>query len=449
MQNTGMMHNQSLYRVIELTHIPAGSWLLHGATVPRDATVAAALRKAGAILLGKTNMSQWANWRIDGGCNGWSSHGGQVVAAYLDRQDPLGSSSGSGVAADMCFAAATLGTETDGSIICPAACSNTVGLKPTVGLTSRSLVIPICERQDSVGPMAGSIRDAVMVLQAIAGRDDRDKYTLEAPSPLPDYLGCCKEGSLRGARIGVPWKLINKAVEEDKTASSQNELAVFNDALDVLREHGADIIEANFEVTAEERWEAERIIMHADFPVNLAAYLKELESNPHDIHTLAQVREKTHADNREDYPEHGTSVWDFALDELGFDNTDEEKFGEALRKYKQLGEEKGLPAILAEHNLDAVVLPTMSAPGWAAVIGGPAITVPMGCHPPSSPIKVSDWGLVELGPGIPIGLSFLGPRWSEPTLIGLAYDFEQKTKWRDQVLEGRPDRTSKRQQPSS
>lgn len=403
----------------------------------RDATVAAALRKAGAILLGKTNMSQWANWRIESGCNGWSAHGGQVVGAYLDRQDPLGSSSGSGVAADMCFAAATLGTETDGSIICPAACSNIVGLKPTVGLTSRSLVIPISERQDSVGPMAESVRDAATILQAIAGRDEHDQHTLDAPLPLPDYVSCCKEGSLRGARIGVPWKIVTTAIEDDETAAGKQELVVFNAALDVLRKEGATIIEANFDMSADERWEAERIVMHADFPVNLAAYLEELVSNPHDIHTLAQVREKTRADSREDYPGHPTSVWDFALDELGFDNTDSKRFGEALRKYKELGENKGLPAALARHNLDAMVLPTSMAPGWAAVIGGPAITVPMGCHPSSSPIHMSKWGLTELGPGLPIGLSFLGPRWSEPKLIGLAYDFEQKTNWRAQVLKTR------------
>ncbi len=181
----------------------AGSWSLVGAKVPRDSTIAAKLRKAGAIILGKTNLSQWANYRSDNTSNGWSAYGGQTYAAYYPGQDPSGSSSGSGVSSSIGLALAALGTETSGSILSPSDVNNLVGIKPTVGLTSRYLVIPISQHQDTIGPMARSVKDAAYVLQAIAGPDEHDNYTSAIPGPLPDYVAACDYSAFSGARIGV------------------------------------------------------------------------------------------------------------------------------------------------------------------------------------------------------------------------------------------------------
>jgi amidase len=185
----------------------AGSYVFAGAKVPRDSTMAAKLRQAGAVILGKTNLSQWANFRSDNSSNGWSAIGGQVIAAYFPDQDPSGSSSGSGVSSSLALAHFCLGSETDGSIISPSDASNLVGIKPSVGLTSRSLVIPISEHQDTVGPMARTVKDAAYLLNAIAGFDETDNYTSAIPYPdyvLPDYVAACNFSALSGVRLGVP-----------------------------------------------------------------------------------------------------------------------------------------------------------------------------------------------------------------------------------------------------
>lgn len=186
----------------------AGSFALLGAKVPRDSTVAAKLRKAGAIILGKTNLSQWANFRSDNTSNGWSAYGGQTFGVYYPQQDPSGSSSGSGVSSAIGLALATLGTETDGSVVSPGEKSALAAIKPTVGLTSRHLVIPLSEHQDTVGTMARTVKDAAYLLQAIAGRDPLDNYTSAAPATLPDYVAACKFDSLRGVRLGVPRNVV-------------------------------------------------------------------------------------------------------------------------------------------------------------------------------------------------------------------------------------------------
>lgn len=187
----------------------AGSYALLGAQVPRDSTMADKLRKAGAVILGKANLSQWANFRSTNSSNGWSAHGGQTYAAYYPDQDPSGSSSGSGVASALGLALASLGTETDGSIVSPSDANNLVGIKPTVGLTSRFLVIPISQHQDTVGPMARTVKDAAYLLAAIAGKDTNDNYTSAIPyDPLPDYVAACNFSALAGKRLGVPRNVI-------------------------------------------------------------------------------------------------------------------------------------------------------------------------------------------------------------------------------------------------
>ncbi|KAL7942794.1 amidase signature enzyme [Trichoderma barbatum] len=407
----------------------AGSQLLIGATVPRDAFVAQKLREAGAVILGKTNMSQWANYRArDFSINGWSSHGGQTVAAYHTKQNPSGSSSGSGVAADLGLSWAALGTETDGSILCPAQRSGIVGIKPTVGLTSRALVIPISEHQDTVGPMARTVKDAAYLLQAIVGVDPHDKYTAEIPR-IPDYVAACKD-TLAGTRIGVPWEAIEQGLE--KYAHLASEIQVFKEALALLEAAGAVIVEASYTSTIKDVRDAEKLIMRADFFANVATYLSQLTSNPHNIHTLADIREQTQKHPLETYPQRDTGIWDDILFEQKWDNTDPQ-FQPVYERLQELGGPGGLSGVLDRHNLVAVVMPTSMAAVWAAVIGAPAVTVPMGHHSETEPVH-EDGGLVETGPGVPFGLSFLGNKWSEETLIGLAFGYEERTKVRDRQV---------------
>lgn len=402
----------------------AGSLLLVGAKVPRDSFTVQKLRAAGAIILGKTNMSEWANYRSRKVSNGWSADAGQCLGAYHDNQDPIGSSSGSGVAADLGLAFATLGTETDASIIAPAQRNGVVGIKPTVGLTSRDLVIPICEHQDSVGPMARTVKDAAVVLQSIVGKDPKDKYTLEIPD-IPDYVAACDADSLQGARIGVPYKLIADA-EAHKLLVECEE---FNKSLEMLKGSGATLIECELTANKGEMREAEFQVYNADLIPNMAAYLSQLTHNPSNIHSLADIRDMTQKHEKEAYPERNTAFWDEALDEQGWDNSDS-RFDEVYKRLQEMGGTQGLLGALQRDTLDAVVMPSTMAPKWAAIVGAPIITVPLGHYPPDAEV-VLEGGLVDKGPGIPFGISFLGGKWDEARLIGLAYAFEQKSRVRE------------------
>lgn len=406
----------------------AGSYALLGAKVPRDATVAAKLRTSGAIILGKTNLSQWANFRSSNSSNGWSAHGGQTYGAYYPKQDPSGSSSGSGVSGSLGLAAATLGSETDGSIISPSQMNNLVGIKPTVGLTSRALVIPISERQDTVGPMARTVKDAAHVLQAIAGPDSADNYTSAQPfnGTLPDYVAACQLGALQGKRIGVPRNYID--------GTSTAVLDAFEAALDTLKEAGATIVD-NTNYTAYEAWlqsNAEGIVLDSDFVANLASYLAQLTFNPTGVKTLADVRNFTQSFGPEEYPSRDTATWDEAL-ALNFSNTDAEAW--AAYQYDQyLGGAGGILGALANYSLDAVVTPSDVSPGISAIIGAPIVTVPLGAYPANTTVQNNGRGnLVATAPGIPFGISFSGAKWSEESLIGFAYAFEQRSLVREKV----------------
>lgn len=407
----------------------AGSHLLIGATVPRDAFVVQKLRDAGAIILGKANMSQWANFRArDFNINGWSANGGQTHAAYHPNQDASGSSSGSGVAADLGLAWAALGTETDGSIICPAQRSSVVGVKPTVGLTSRDLVIPVSEHQDTVGPMARTVKDAAYLLQVVAGEDDRDKYTAGIPR-IPDYVAACRD-TLKGARIGIPWKAIQEGLEKNPHYAS--EVEGFKQTLPILEAAGAVLVEADYASATKDIRDLEMPLMGADFRVNLASYLSQLVTNPNNVHTLEDVRGQTQKHPLESFPERDTGIWDNILDKQKWDNTSPE-FKEKYDRLQQLGGPGGLPALLDQHNLVAVAMPSIMAPMWAAVVGCPGITVPMGHLKETEPVHEAN-GLVETGPGVPYGMSFLGRRWAEEDLLGLAYGFEQRTRVREREV---------------
>ncbi|RDW65275.1 hypothetical protein BP5796_09967 [Coleophoma crateriformis] len=402
----------------------AGSWALLGAKVPRDATVAQKLRDAGAILLGKTNLSQWAHFRSLNTTNGWSALGGQVYSPYFPYADPLGSSSGSAVASALGLALGCLGTETDGSIVSPSSYNNLVGIKPTVGLTSRHLVIPVSEHQDTVGPLARTVKDAAYILQAIAGVDPLDNCTSAIPDGvIPNYITACKLSALSGSRLGIPRDVISLLL--DNTTGSIIE--AFEYALDSLRAAGATIVDdANFTEAAEfENSTLSTEIIYADFVVNLQSHLESLTYNPKNITSLTDLRKFTQSCPLENYPMRDTGLWDQALQQ-NWNNTHPHPWP-AYQKNLYHGGEGGLLGAIDRHNLDAVILPAKFASGWAAAVGAVIVTVPLGSYPAGTPIVQNSWGLIESALNIPFGISFLGAKFTEAKLIGLTYAFEQRT----------------------
>ncbi|KAF2649879.1 amidase signature enzyme [Lophiostoma macrostomum CBS 122681] len=414
----------------DLMNNTAGSYSLLGAKVPRDSTVAAKLRKAGVVILGKTNLSQWANFRSSNSSNGWSAYGGQVYGAYYPHQDPSGSSSGSGVASSLGLALAALGTETDGSIVSPSEINNLVGIKPTVGLTSRALVIPISEHQDTVGPMARTVKDAAYILQAIAGKDKYDNYTSASPfnDTLPNYVAACKLDALAGKRIGVPRNSFGSRFTSGPVYDA------FEAALGVLEEAGATVIDnTNYTAFAQSlNSSAESVVLGADFVANLASYLSQLTYNPTGVKTLEDVRNFTQSFPLEDYPDRDTAVWDQAL-ALNFTN-DSPEFWAYYQEDLYLGGIGGLLGALANYSLDAVVVPTEFSSSISAIIGGPIVTVPLGAYPANTTVvKDSRGDLNAIAPNIPFGIAFAGTHWSEADLIGFAYAFEQRTLVREKV----------------
>ncbi|KAH8901079.1 amidase signature enzyme [Thozetella sp. PMI_491] len=430
----------------------AGSYALVGAKVPRDSPTVAKLRAGGAVLLGKTNLSQWAAYRASNSTWGWSSVGGQTYGPYYTNQDPYGSSSGSGVASGIGLAFASLGTETHGSIVMPSNRGNVVGIKPTVGLTSRDLVVPISLHQDTVGPIAHNVRDAATILSVIAGTDEHDNYTSAIPNEgvLPDYIRAATRcPNLRGVRIGVPRNGIVSSI----TFAPVNEsyvLGEFEKAIQVLKRLGADIVDpANFSEETKSAYVTaltndngtlrlaannESIALAADFSSNLASYFGELIVNPHNLSSVADLRNFTIHDPREDYPDRDVSSWDFVLS-LGFDASDVRAYT-AVQNDIALDKSGGVTGTTNRLNLSALIIPTEYAPTWAAPAGLPEVTVPMGAYPDGTPIIHGQRDLIAVAPGIPFGLTFLGQQWSEETLIKLAYAFEQATHHRDKIIPG-------------
>ncbi|PYI02856.1 amidase [Aspergillus sclerotiicarbonarius CBS 121057] len=409
----------------------AGSWALVGSKVSADSTVAAKLRENGLIILGKTSLSEWANFRSLNSSNGWSGRGDNTYGAYYPDQDPNGSSSGSAVATDLGLIPFALGTETAGSILLPGDRNNVVGIKPTVGLTSRHMVIPISERQDTVGPLARTVKDAAMLLQAFAGQDPKDNYTLASPygESLPDYLAACKLSGLQGKRIGIPRNVIEYLGPAGAPITS-----AFETAVSVISRAGATIVDnANF--TAYSSFYDSlnpAIVEAADFTTNIATYLSNLERNPNNIRSLEEIRFFTQHSPLEEYPSRDTGIWDQVI-ALGLNNTSP-AFWPLYQETLYFGEEGGLLGALSRNKLDAVILPTLVASDIPAIIGTPVITVPLGAYPDGTPVEYNSRGdLVQRAPGIPFGISFLGPKWSEEQLIGMAYAFEQRTLVRNKL----------------
>ncbi|HET9249724.1 MAG TPA: amidase [Actinomycetota bacterium] len=390
----------------------AGSFALGEVTPRRDAFVVERLREAGAVILGKANLSEWANFRSTRSSSGWSARGGQCHNPYdLDRS-PCGSSSGSGVAVSANLCAVAVGTETDGSIVCPSSVNGIVGIKPTVGLVSRSGVVPVSHSQDTPGPMARTVADAAALLTALAGADDRDAATTDAHVE-PDYAAFLDPEGLRGARIGVARRLAGFNDRVDR---------LFEEALVAMRDLDAEIVDPADLPHTDELEDPELEVFLYEFKADLEAYLGSYgPAQPY----------RTLADLIAFNTEHGEVEMPFFRQEL-FEQAAEKgpltdpAYLEALATCRRLSRAEGIDAVMDELRLDALVAPS-NAPAWridyangdhyvggnstpAAVAGYPNVTVPMG-----------------FAFDLPIGISFMGRAWSEGTLIRLASAFEHAT----------------------
>ena len=396
----------------------AGSLALAAAPAPEDAAVAAKLRAAGALILGKTNLSEWANFRSSHSVSGWSSRGGQTRNPYALDRNPCGSSSGSAVAVAAGLCAAAIGTETDGSIICPSHVNGIVGLKPTVGLVSRTGIVPIAHSQDTAGPHARTVHDAALLLGAIAGPDPRDPATTSAAQLPPDndYTRFLDPDGLRGARLGVARNFLGRNPQVD---------LVMEGALAAMRDAGAEIVDpVPLELPKEAR-EGEMEVLLYEFKADLNAYLAERRPDL-PVRSLADIIAFNEEHAEKVMPYFGQ---DLMIKAEAKGPLTDETYLQALESNRRLAGQEGIDAQLRAHSLDAILAPS-GGPAWltdyvtgdfhgggsstpAAVAGYPIITVPAGYV----------WGL-------PIGISFFAGAFTEPTLLRLAYAFEQLTRVR-------------------
>ncbi|MCJ1470898.1 hypothetical protein MMC07_009546 [Pseudocyphellaria aurata] len=377
---------------------------------------------------GKASLTEWSMFRSDNSSHGWNAVFGQTFGAYHLRQCPGGSSGGSAVASDLGLAWATIGTETSGSIVIPSERNNIVGIKPTIGLTSRYLVVPISEHQDTVGPMARTVEDAAKLLQVIAGVDPHDSYTFDSPfqDRIPDYPAACRLSGLQGKRIGIARNVIDGSSDE-----VSHVMKAFEDAVSVMADAGATIVE-NTSFTAFGEWKKRKYnpVTRVDFMSNLPRYLSQLERNPQNIHSVEDLRAFTRTFPSEEYPARNTSNWDTGI-EQGILNTSA-AFQAMYRANLHMGGPGGIVGALERHSLDAVALPSTIAADIPGMVGTPVISVPLGAASAATPVQHERFftDVVETAPGIPFGISFLGAKWSEETLIEIAYGFEQKTRVR-------------------
>ena len=389
----------------------AGSLALVGVPAPRDAALVARLRAAGAVIIGKTNLSEWANIRSSHSISGWSGRGGQCRNPYALDRNPCGSSSGTGAAIAASFAAVGVGTETDGSIVCPSGANSLVGLKPTVGLVSRSGVIPIAHSQDTPGPMCRTVTDATILLGALAGADPTDPATATAPSAVPDYTKVLDPNGLKGARIGVVRAAFGSP-EGDR---------LVNAALDVLKAQGAVLVDPVEIPHMRDYGDQEFTVLLYELKADLNAYLAGLGAASR-VKTLADVIAFNDAHKDTEMPYFGQESFIQAQQKGPL--TDD-AYVEALAHCRRLSRAEGADVAFAKDKLDALVAPT-GGPAWlidlvngdcvtgggnssiAAVAGYPTITVPVG-----------------YSFGVPVGMSFIGKPWTEATLIKLAYAYEQ------------------------
>jgi amidase len=390
----------------------AGSIALAGVKPPHDSFVAQKLREAGAVILGKTNLSEWANIRSIRSTSGWSSRGGLTRNPYALDRNTSGSSSGSGAAIAASLAAVAVGTETDGSITSPSSVNGLVGIKPTVGLVSRSGIIPIAHSQDTAGPMARSVADAAALLTAIAGTDVRDVATRDASPKAADYTKSLDRNALKGARIGV---VRGQFGGRNDLASAEVEKA-----LKVLEAQGAVLIDIPEMPNAGKYGNTELEVLLTELKADLAAYLQEWAPDA-PVKDLADIIAFNEEHKDKVMPFFGQEHFVNAQKKGGLDS---KEYLDALANNQKLSRVEGIDKLLTENKLDALVAPT-GGPAWltdfikgdasgggftqpAAVAGYPHVTVPA--------------GFVQ---GLPCGISFVGTAWSEARLIALAYAYEQ------------------------
>jgi amidase len=393
----------------------AGSYALAGSIPLQDSTVAAKLRAAGAIILGKTNLSEWANFRSTHASSGWSGRGGQAKNPYVLDRNPCGSSSGSGGAVSANLCALAIGTETDGSIVCPSSANGVVGIKPTLGLVSRAGIIPIAHSQDTAGPMARTVRDAATLLSFLTGADPRDPATSSGGARTPiDYTATLDANGLRGARIGVARsKFFGYSDVTDK---------LINDAIAVMQAQGAVIVDpANIE-TAGKFDDTEFDVLLYEFKADLNAYLASLGPRA-PVKTLEDIIRYNDAHKDQEMPYFGQEIM---IQAQAKGPLTEKKYIDALANDLKMSRTDGIDATMDKYKLDALVAPT----------GGPAWTTDLvnGDHfsgASSTPAAVAGYPNINVPAGfsheLPVGISFFGRAYSEPTLIRLAYAYEQAT----------------------
>jgi amidase len=398
-------------------HTSAGSLALARSTPARDAFLVQRLRDAGVVILGKTNLSEWANFRSTRSSSGWSGRGGQTRNPYALDRNPCGSSSGSAAAVSANLAACAIGTETDGSIVCPASACGIVGIKPTLGLVSRSGVIPIAHSQDTAGPMARTVADAAALLGVLTGVDPRDRATVASTGRShTDYTGFLDPGGLRGARIGVARNYFGFSDAVDHA---------MNDAIAAMKSAGATIVDPANIATKGRFDDSEFEVLLYEFKADLNAYLAGLGPQA-PARSLADLIAFNERNREREMPFFGQEIFVMAQKKGPLTTR---AYRQALAKNHRLSRAEGIDAVIARHRLDAIVAPT-GGPAWptdllngdhftggsstmAAVAGYPSITIPAG----------SVFGL-------PVGISFFASAYTEPKLIRLAYALEQTLKAR-------------------
>jgi amidase len=395
----------------------AGSLALVGSKPLQDSVVAQKLRAAGAVILGKTNLSEWANIRSSHSTSGWSGRGGLTKNPYALDRNPCGSSSGTGAGISANLCAVGIGTETDGSIVCPSSSNGLAGIKPTVGLISRSGIIPISHTQDSAGPMCRTVRDAATLLGILTGVDPADPATAASSGKsFTDYTQFCDPNGLKGARIGVARKYFGFSDPVD---------ALMEQALDAMKKQGATLVDPADIETLGKFDDTELLVFMYELKADLNAYLARLgPSSP--VKTLKDIVEFNDRNRQKEMPYFGQDLF---LKAAAKGPLTEKEYLDALAKNRQLARTEGIDATMDKFHLDAIVAPT-GGPAWITDLvngdhfaGGSSNAAAVAAYPN---INVTAGSIS----GLPVGISFFGRAWSEPVLIRLAYAFEQTTKAR-------------------
>lgn len=399
----------------------AGSLALEGNIAAKDAFIVKQLRKAGALILGKTNLSEWANFRGKRSVSGWSSRGGLTRNPYALDRSACGSSSGSGAAIAANLATVAVGTETDGSIICPSQTNGIVGIKPTLGALSRGGIIPIAHSQDTPGPMARTVSDAAILLGAMTGVDAEDSATrLSKKRVLSNYTKFLDLDGLKGARIGVA---------RNMAGTNPRIIKIFEHCLEVMRQLGAVVIDPVTVPNFDKFSATETDVLHYEFKADLNKYLKSLGDEAR-VHSLEDVIKFNEENEDHVLPYFGQ---EHMLDALAKGPLSEKKYKDALAKNLRLARKEGIDAAMRKHKLDAIVVPS-GGPAWTIdLVNGDAITWDMES---TSPAAVAGYPHITVPAGyvfgLPVGISFFAKAWQEATLIKFAYAFEQATQYRRQ-----------------